>query len=139
MDWYHLLYAVPAIFSGSTLLSYLSPVKISARLVPLLTLLTALAVLAMPLSIDIALAIVPAVAVLHRFFGVSLSAHEPVSVTRLFRIAKEAQTEITQFAARAYPRPGEEETGTAKAAGEPGEGNEPAPEPAPIRSHIPAL
>lgn len=108
MDWYHLLYIVPAIFSGSTLLSYLSPVKVSARLVPLLTFITALIVLALPLSIDLALAVVPAVAVLHRFFGVSLSGHAPLGVTNLLRMGKGLQTEITEFASKAYPRPGED-------------------------------
>lgn len=114
MNWYHLLYIVPAIFSGSTLLSYLSPVKVSARLVPLLTFITALIALALPVSIDIALAVVPAVAVLHRFFGVSLSGHAPLSVTNLFRMGKGLQTEITEFAAKAYPRPGDDETAVAE-------------------------
>jgi hypothetical protein len=105
VNWYHLIYIVPAIFSGTTMLGYLSPVKVSARFLPLLTFLVALLAIVLPMKIDVALAVVPAVAMLHRFFRIDLTAHQPVSVTQALRIGKGLQDGITEFAAKAYPRP----------------------------------
>jgi hypothetical protein len=92
VNWYHLIYIVPAIFSGTTMLGYLSPVKVSARFLPLLTFLVALLAIVLPMKI-------------HRFFRIDLTAHQPVSVTQALRIGKGLQDGITEFAAKAYPRP----------------------------------
>lgn len=105
MDYLHLLYELPAIVSGTTMLAYLWPRKITPHFVPLLTFIVALIVLALPGYIDIALALVLPVALLHAWLGVSLTGHDPIKAPSLKEIRekiKPAKFELRQFVTRAY-------------------------------------
>lgn len=105
MDYYHLIYELPAIVSGTTMLAYLWPRKITPHFVPLLTFIVALIVMVLPVLPVVALALVLPVAMLHKWLNVSLTGHEPIEVPSLKEIREKirpAKFELRQFVTRAY-------------------------------------
>jgi hypothetical protein len=119
MTWLHLLYQLPAIVAGTTLVSYMSPVKIAHRALPLIMFLVSLIVLALPVFPDLAMALTLPAAWLANFLGISLTGHEPVNVGPAVekaragvqaareRIRPAKPVEVTPFVDRAYPAPGD--------------------------------
>jgi hypothetical protein len=146
MDYLHLLYQLPAVFTGSVMVSRLLPFKLDKRYGPLLTFLVALCVLLLPVLPDMALALIWPVDLLHRFHKTTVTGHEPVKVPGVAQVRKRLKPprcDITKYATRAYLRMGEE-----PAPAGPPEDDEDAPgevpvvksdDPPAIRSYIPAL
>ena len=112
MDYYHLIYQVPAIVSGTTMLAYLYPRRVLPHFIPLLTFLVSLGVLVMPVLPAVALAVTPLVALFHQVLGLNLTAHEVLEVPKASAVrAKIRRPKVTlrQFVTRAYPAPGSDE------------------------------
>jgi hypothetical protein len=148
MDWLHLIYQVPAVFTGSVLVSRCLPFKLNARYGTLLTFLVALVVLLMPVLPDMALALIWPVDILHRFHGVSLAGQDPVKVPGVAQVRKRLKPptfDIKKYATRAYVRPGEEQPESPDDVPEspddaPGEEETEAPEQVQaVKSYIPEL
>lgn len=140
IDYWHLLFQIPALFTGATFLAFLSPWKVTPRLQMVIYIVSALIVLALPVYPALALALVGPVAFLHKLFGVSLtSVDDPVKlpVEKTVKVAKSVAgyvrkpkaAPVTQFLTRAYPNPAD------------GEETEPevAPEEAPVPKEQPAF
>lgn len=141
MDYLHLLWQLPAIVSGTTMLAYLWPRKITPHFVPLLTFIVALIVLALPGYIDIALALVLPVALLHSWLGVSLTGHDPIKAPSLKEIRekiKPAKFELRQFVTRAYTPGGAPEERAEEVKDSPVAQEEPAQTSA-VKSFVPEL
>lgn len=133
-----LIYQLPAIVAGTTLVSYLSPVKIVPRLMPLIMFVVALIVLALPAYPDLALAMTLPAAWLSHYLGISFHDHEPLGVPKI-RLPK--RIEIQKFAAQAFPNPDDETAGQ----GDDEEDDAPPPDLEPggtvstVRSFVPKL
>lgn len=108
MDLYlRLLYELPAVLGGTTMLAYLSPVKFDVRFSPLLMFVVGLLVQLLPPVVGIALAMALAAAWLQFVLGISLTEHEPLKVqVKLPKLPR--QVPIRQFVTRAYPDPAAE-------------------------------
>lgn len=112
MDRYlHLLFQLPAIVAGTTMVSYLSPVKIPPRAMPLVMFLIGLIVLILPATPDLALALTLPAAWLSNYLGISFHSHEPLKVTLPEKLRLPKKITIQRFAAHAYPSPDDEAAG----------------------------
>lgn len=112
MDIYwRLLFEIPAILSGTVMVAYLWPKRITPHFVPALMFLVALVVLALPAYIDLALAVIPLVAKIQQYLGIDLTNHEPVKVPDLTNVRNRlrlSKATLQTFVTRAYPAPGTE-------------------------------
>lgn len=107
MEYLRLLYELPAIVAGTTILAYLSPVKIAHRFTPLLMFIVGLVVLQLPEFIDMALCLTIPAAWLLGQFSIDLHGHEPLKVSvKLPKLPN--RIPIRQFVTRAYPDPAAE-------------------------------
>lgn len=105
MDHYlRLIYQLPAIVSGATMVAYLLPVKLPRRFAPLLLFITSLLILLLPEIIDMALALTLPAAWLQDKLGIDLHSHEPLRIT-MPKIRLPKKIPIQQFVTRAYPHP----------------------------------
>lgn len=107
MEYLRLLYELPAIVSGTTILAYLSPWKIAHRFMPLIMFLMALTVLNVPEMFSLALCLAIPAAWLQAQLGIELHSHDPLRVT-LPKLRK-PKIEIRKFVTRAYPDPSQED------------------------------
>jgi hypothetical protein len=80
MDYWHLIFQIPAIISAATIVTDVLPFSLDRRYVALLVFLAALVVLNLPLTITVALALVLGVSVANKYLGISFSAKEPVTI-----------------------------------------------------------
>lgn len=112
MDHYlHLIYQLPAIVAGATLVAYLLPVKLPPRFAPLLLFIVGLLVMVLPWSVDIALALTIPAAWLQARLGIDLHSHEPLKLT-VPKIRLPRKIPIRQFVTQAYPNPEDEDGAT---------------------------
>lgn len=103
MIYLHLLYELPAILAGTTLISYLSPWKMTARAVPLLMFVMALLVMLLPQIFGLALCLSLLAGWLADRLGMSFSGHDPVKVA--LPKLRRPKIQLRQFVTRAYPDP----------------------------------
>lgn len=103
MEYLRLLYELPAIVSGTTILAYLSPWKIEHRFMPAIMFLVALVVLQLPEFIAMSLCLTIPAAWLQAKLGIELHGHEPLKVT--LPAIRKPKVEIKKFVTRAYPDP----------------------------------
>jgi hypothetical protein len=111
MEYLRLLYELPAIVSGCTMLAYLLPVKFEIRFAPLLMFVVALLVLWMPEFVDLALCLtIPATYFQENILGIKMDGHEPLKLTvPKVKLPKRAKpVPIQEFATQAYPDPAAE-------------------------------
>lgn len=105
MNYYHLIYQLPAILAGTTIAAYLSPVKLPPRFAPLLMFLVGLIVLAVPEVVSMALALTVPAAWLQTIFKIDLHSHEPLKVTIPKVKLRKPKFELRNFITKAYPNP----------------------------------
>jgi hypothetical protein len=117
MNYWHLLLDLPAIVGGSSMISLLSPWRMQARAVPALLFVIGLIVLALPMTIVTAMALMLPAALIQRYLGIELYGHEPVNVAPAVDLARSATqvararmqkpkpVEVTEFVTQAYPAP----------------------------------
>ena len=104
MEYLRLLYELPAIVAGTTIVAYMSPWKFQARLLPLVMFIVGLLVLLMPQLIDMALCLtIPAAWLMQRILGIEVDNHEPLRVK--LPTIRAPKFELRQFATRAFPNP----------------------------------
>lgn len=138
MDYWHLIYVLPAIIAGTTILAYVSPWKFQARFTPLAMFLVGLLVLCMPEMIDMALALtLPAAWLQERILGISFTAHDPLPVKFRMPDLRRPKVVLQQFVDRAYPNPDTVEP-QAEDPDEPPE-HEPGDTVSTVQSYVPAL
>lgn len=112
MDYYNLLYVIPAAAMLGTIVAHASPVEIKAQFNALLIFLCAVVCFYMPERIDLALAVCFPAMWINRFFGARWQGHEPVKypdvrkVVKYIRLPKKA--EVKEFLTKSYPAPDEE-------------------------------
>lgn len=109
MEYLHLIWQLPAIVAGTTMLAYVSPWKIQPRFMPLLMFIIGMIVLTCPAFVSLALGLTIPAAYLQSKLGIDLHSHEPLKIT-LPQIRK-PQVLLREFAARAYPSPADEAAG----------------------------
>jgi hypothetical protein len=105
MDYFNLIYQLPAIVSGTALVAYLWPRRITPHFIPLLTFVVALIVLALPVFPAVALALCLPVGIIHKLIGVSLTGHDPLELPSLAEVREKIQPpkfELRQFVTRGY-------------------------------------
>lgn len=105
MPYLRLLYELPAVVSGTTMIAYLLPFRFAPRFGPLLMFLVSLAVLAVPENVSLALALMIPAAWLQNVLGIDMHGHDPL-VLRLPKIRLRRPV-ITEYADKAYPDPGD--------------------------------
>lgn len=112
MDYWHLVYIIPAVFSLAVIIANLLPFDRSSRHNTLLIFLTGLIVLNCPEMVQVSLALCLPVAYLHRFFGVSLAGigamdykirHVGVAVKDIKKRVRPPK--IRAFLTKSYPNP----------------------------------
>lgn len=112
MDFWHLLYIIPAVFSLAVIIANALPFERSSRHNTLLIFLTGMAVINCPVQVQIALAVCLPVAYLHKFFGVSLAGigamdykirHVGTAVKDIKK--RVSPPKIRAFLTRSYPDP----------------------------------
>ena len=107
MEYLRLLYELPAIIAGTTIVAYMSPWKFQARFLPLVMFIVGLFVLTMPQLIDMALCLtIPAAWLMQRVLGISVDGHDPLKI-RLPKVPDrwKKPLPIQQFVTKAYPSP----------------------------------
>jgi hypothetical protein len=77
MNYSHLLYQVPAIFSAVPMIHRLLPFRLAERAIPLFYVIVSVLVMALPGSLCLALGAAGLVSYLHNLIGVRLSAEAP--------------------------------------------------------------
>lgn len=77
MDYSHLLYQLPAIFTAVPMLHRLLPFRLAERAIPLFYVIVSILVMAMPGGLCLALGAAGLVSYLHNRIGVRLSAEGP--------------------------------------------------------------
>ncbi len=114
MEYWHLIYEVPAIISAATIVTDILPFSLDRRYVALLVFVVSLIVLNLPAIVSLALGLVLLVSVINKYLGVSFSAKEPVripfgkyrtTITAFFRESFSGwrvNTVPTEFLTRAY-------------------------------------
>lgn len=105
MIYLHLLYELPAVLSGTLLIAYLSPWKVSPRVIPLLMFLMALLVLGLPQIIGLALCLTLLAGYFADKLGMSFTGHEPVSLTLPKVSLRRPRIVVKDFVKAAYPDP----------------------------------
>ena len=113
MEYFHLIWQLPAIVAGTTMLAYLSPWKIQPRFMPLLMFIIGMIVLTCPPFVSLALGLTIPAAYLQNKLGIELHGHEPLNITLPKLPAKirerfEKPLPIQPYAGKAYPNPAEE-------------------------------
>lgn len=104
MEYLRLLYELPAIVAGTTIVAYMSPWKFQARFLPLVMFIVGLLVLTMPQLIDMALCLtIPAAWLMQRVLGISVDGHDPLKIK--LPVIRAPKFELRQFATKAYARP----------------------------------
>lgn len=112
MDYWTLIYILPAVFSLAVIVANALPFNRTSRHNTLLIFLAGLTVLSMPVHFQIALALCLPVAYLHKFFNISLSdigaadykiRHVVPAVKRLKE--QVSPPKIRAFLTRSYPNP----------------------------------
>lgn len=122
MEYLRLLYELPAIVAGTTMLSYLSPWKVQARFIPLLMFIVGLLVLTMPVVVSLALGLTIPAAWLQKQLGIVTEGHEPLNVGPVTAKVKgvvqkirdrygKPELIIKKFVEHAYPSPDDETAG----------------------------
>lgn len=157
MDLWKLLLWIPAIVSGTAMLGYIWPGHIKPHAVPVITFLVALVVLKLPEYPDLALALMPVVAIVQKFLGISLTDHEPLKLPEMKKLRAQvdkissSKTPLVNFVQRGYGPAGQNKPvkppETAADEPEPEKAPAPLPKPSvsptgrvkPFRSFIPAL
>jgi hypothetical protein len=116
MDYWHMLYILPAVFSAAVIAANLLPFERSSRHNTLFIAMSALVVFNLPQEIQMSLALCLPVAYLHKFFGVSISGIEKMDygIRKIPGIIKKVKdklvpAKIKSFLTRAYPDPETEE------------------------------
>jgi hypothetical protein len=112
VNYWDLIYQIPAAVTASTAIAYALPFSLPARFNPVLLFLCALMVLSLATKIDIALAICGPVSLIHNYLGVRLQGHEPMRIP-WHRTLSYAQgfrdrikkVEVREFLKRSYPDP----------------------------------
>ena len=134
MEYLRLLYELPAIVAGTTIIAYMSPWKFQTRFLPLVMFLVGLLVLRVPELLDLALALtIPAAWLQERVLGISVDGHEPLKVpVRALKLPKRIQ--LRNFATRAYPDPNTE---VPQEPQETSDDPQPAPEPGAAVTDVP--
>jgi hypothetical protein len=105
MDYWHLLYELPAIVSGTVMFAYLWPRRITPHFVPLVTFIFALIVMVLPVLPVLALALTLPVGMIQKFVGLSMTEHDPLELPSLAEVREKirpAKFELRQFVTRAY-------------------------------------
>jgi hypothetical protein len=109
MDYWTLIYILPAVFSLAVIAANAMPFERSSRHNTLLIFLAGMAVLNVPQEVQVALALCLPVAYLHKFFGISLSGigAADYKVRQTVSVVKEHLTrpKIRAFLTRSYPNP----------------------------------
>lgn len=117
MPYVRLLLDLLAIVGGSSILAFLSPWQVTARVIPLLIFVTAMIVMVLPTLPLVALAMMLPTALIQKLLGIKLTGHEPLDVVPAIEKAKSAAesarerfgkskpAEVTQFVTRAFPHP----------------------------------
>lgn len=77
MDYSHLLYQLPAIFTAVPMLHRLLPFRLAERAIPLFYVIVSVLVMALPGSLCLALGAAGLVSYLHNRIGVRLTAESP--------------------------------------------------------------
>ncbi len=118
MDYWHLIFQIPAIISGATIVSDLLPFTLDRRYVALLVFLVALVVLNAPVIVSLALGLVLVSSIVSKYLGVSFSGKEPVPFGKYRTAITHAVQEKTAgwrkkidafpYLTRAYPEGTEE-------------------------------
>lgn len=106
MEYLKLLYELPAIMAGVTVVCNLAPVTVDKRLIPALVFAMALVVLQVPEYVDLSLALTLPAGMLLAFIGIRLTEHEPIK----YHVPKHRKRKAPDqtFADRPYERPGTE-------------------------------
>jgi hypothetical protein len=112
MDYWSLIYILPAVFSLAVIIANALPFDRTSRHNTLLIFLAGIAVLNLPLHVQIALALCLPVAYLHKFFNISLSdigkadykIRLVMPAVKRFK-AQVTPTKVRGFLTRAYPNP----------------------------------
>lgn len=107
MEYLRLLYELPAIVSGTTILAYMSPWKIAHRFMPLIMFLMALLVLQVPEFISLAMCLAIPAAYLQAKLGIDLHSHDPLKIK--LPAVRKPKFELRQFVTKAYPSPDEQD------------------------------
>lgn len=116
MDYYSLIYILPAIFSAAVIGANLMPFERSSRHNTLFIALTGLVVFNLPQEVQVCLALCLPVAYMHKFFGVSISGIEKMDygIRKVPGILKKVKdklipAKVQSFLKRSYPNPEVEE------------------------------
>lgn len=110
MEYLRLLYELPAITAGTTIVAYVSPWAFRSRFIPLVMFAVALVVLSIPQFADMALALtIPAAWVQEKLLGITIEGHEPLRVKLPVRRLRTLPVE--QFVTSAFPGPGSDDPG----------------------------
>lgn len=109
MEYFRLLYELPAVVAASTMLAFLSPWQFRSRFAPLIMFLAGLLVLMLPEFIDMALCITIPAAWLQSKLGIDMHGHEPLKLSLPVIRLKRAQ--VKQFVTSAFTDPDRTDTG----------------------------
>lgn len=114
MDYWHLVYLIPAVFSAAVIGANLMPVERTSRHNTAFLFISGLIVFNLPQEVQVCLAICLPVAYLHKFFGVSISGIEKMDYGFrkipgiLVKIKEKVVPEkAKEILTRAYPNPDE--------------------------------
>jgi hypothetical protein len=115
----HIIACLLALIGVIPAVTYLSPIKVGQRAVPLIMIITSLIIWFVPTGVAVAMALVPVAAWISARLGIEHAGHEPVNVAPAVELAKRTAqaarervrrpepVEVKQFVDRAYPAPGE--------------------------------
>jgi hypothetical protein len=111
MEWWKLLFEIPAAVTASVMIVNLLPFSLDPKLNPWLMFFAALMVLFLPWPVVVALAIAVPMGVIYGWTGVRLQGHAPVklpieqakALTKMLKVPK--KTEVREFLTKEYPDP----------------------------------
>lgn len=116
MNYWHLIYILPAVFSAAVIGANLMPFDRTSRHNTLFIFLAGLVTFALPQEAQMCLALCLPVAYLHKFFGVSISGIEKMDygIRKIPGIIKTVKDKIIppkirSFLSKSYPNPEDEE------------------------------
>lgn len=137
MEYLRLLYELPGVVAGTTILAYVSPWKIAPRFVPLLMFLVAMLVLRLPEWVSMSLCLTIPAAWLQSRLGIELHGHEPVKIT--VPKLRKPKVELRKFVTRAYPDPSKETEAPAAEEDAPVPEHDPGQTVTTVPRYVPAL
>jgi hypothetical protein len=117
VEYFRLVLDLLAVIGGSSMVSLLSPWRMTARFVPALLFIVGMIVIVLPTLAVAALALMLPAAWIQKLLGIELVGHEPLNVGPAVEKARNAAqaarekvlpskpVEVTQFVDRPYPSP----------------------------------